>query len=267
MSKDALTADYAVAAADLLAVHLQEGGLPATASGDTTRTAIGDVTVRFEVESIESTNDAMQMVFWATIAEIPDLAGSPVRLDLLGLGPGAHEALADGVHALADGVLSVVVRDVSGEDPGDGVTTMQITSVTGLGRPRPWELYLGPAAIGGEPRGLIEAALQRNVLLQGIMDSITPALDRRQGHWLKLLLVRGPGGSATGDVKVDGRAIGVAPSFDLADWGDAPALIVRQFAIARPVDRAVDPTIAADLLERHGATENQPSLWRRLFRR
>jgi hypothetical protein len=92
----ALASEYGEAAAELLAAHLATVGLPARAIGAEVATGIGATTVRFRVEGVAPRGDRMMVVFWATIDGIRDLPSSPIVLDLIGLGPDGHEALAEG---------------------------------------------------------------------------------------------------------------------------------------------------------------------------
>ncbi len=237
--------DYAEAAAGLLASHLQSDGLRASAAGSEVRTGIGSVKLRFVVDGLEPSGDRMMLRFWASIEGLEDLAGSPIMLDLIGLGDDGDQALAEGVHGLTDGVIPVLRRHQDDGYRREGLAVMPVTSSTGPGRPVAWDLILGPPAFGGEQRDKIKEALDNLALFQGIMDSITPALEDRTGHWLKLFLARTDDGSVNGDVKVDGVPIGVAPSFQAADWREAGAFVVRQFGIIRPVERPVDPSMLA----------------------
>jgi hypothetical protein len=128
-------------------------------------------------------------------------------------------------------------------------------------------VVLGPPAFGGEPRDRIKAALDHLVLYQGIMDSITPVLDRRVAHWFKVFLARSADGKLVGDVKVDGVAVGVAHSFETANWAGIDEVVVRQFGLIRPSNRRVDASTAADLAQAHGSPSPGGSWWRRLLGR
>lgn len=262
-----LATESGEAAAELLAMHLGTDGLQARAIGDQVATGIGAITVRFRVEDVAPSGGRMMVAFWATIDGVRDLPSSPIQLDLIGLGGDGHEALAEGVHALVDGVIPVLRRDVDAAYERDELSVLPVTSVTGRGPPRAWDLVLGPPAYGGAARDRIKAALDDLVLYQGIMDSITPVLDRRVAHWFKLFLARGADGKLAGDVKVDGVAVGVAHSFETADWTGIDEAAVRQFGLIRPSDRPVDVSTAADLAQAHGAPSPGASWWRRLLGR
>jgi hypothetical protein len=259
-----LAREYTLAAADMLAFHLRESGLDARAAGDQASIGVGSVAVQFRVDSIESRDNTMQVVFWATIKGVKDMAGSPIVLDLLGLGDDAHDALGNGVHALLDGVIPAIRRDHDSTFEAVGLTVAPVTSVTGRDKPRSWDLILGPPAFGGEPRDQIDQALGNLVLFQGIMDSVVDVLSSRVGHWLKLFLVYAPDGTVTGDVKVDGVQIGVAPSFATADWRGVEGAVIRQFGLLRPVERPIDAAVATDLESRHGSEPRRSGWLRRL---
>lgn len=248
-----LSSDYAKAASELLADHLRSSGLSATATDAVVRTGIDAVTVEFEVGEVEPQDGRMTMVFWATVGGLRDMAGTPIRLDLLGLGQDGYEALREGVHALTDGVVPVLRRDAERTFEAAGVSALTVTSVTGDRKPMAWDLLLGPPAIGGEERLQVQEALDNLALFQGIMDSITPALEHRVGHWFKLFLALGQDGSLHGDVKVDGVQVGVAPSFSGADWRGATGFAVRQFGLVRPADRQPDQSVIDDLARAHGS--------------
>jgi hypothetical protein len=149
----------------------------------------------------------------------------------------------------------------------DDLSVLPVTSVTGRGTPRAWDVILGPPAFGGAPEARIKAALDGLALYQGIMDSITPVLDRRTAHWFKLFLARGAEGPLAGDVKVDGAPVGVASSFEAAGWQGIEELVVRQFGLIRAVDRAVDASTAATLEQAHGSSSEGSSWSRRLLDR
>jgi hypothetical protein len=270
-----LEADYLLAARELLAGHLSSSGLKARLGDDGVATGIGRIVIDFEIEKISPEHGRVQMVFWARIDGVAGVP-SPIDLDLLGLGEDAHEALQEGVHAVLDGVVPVLRFDHEGGAAPHGVTVPELTSMTD-GRPTAWLLALGPPSLGGELRAELVTAVDDLLLMQGIVDSITPALSQIRPHWLKLFLVRAPNGSLTGDVKVDGVQIGVPESFESPEWPTSTSgLVVRQFGLARPSRKAVDQETVATLrgVAGAGASDQEPaeepdrrrSWWRRLGR-
>lgn len=266
-----LEADYVAAARDLLAGHLASSGLKARPGDNGVATGIGRIVIDFEIEKIAPEQGRVQMVFWARIDGVDGLP-SPIDLDLLGLGQDAHEALQEGVHAVLDGVVPVLRFDHEGGDAPDGVVVPELTSITD-GRPTAWRLALGPPSLGGEPRAELVKAVDDLMLMQGIVDSITPALSQIRPHWLKFFLVRAPNGRLTGDVKVDGVQIGVPQSFESPSWpASTGGLVVRQFGLARPSRKAVDEETVATLRGVAGGEEStkEPDRrrpwWRRLGR-
>jgi hypothetical protein len=270
-----LEADYVVTARELLAGHLASSGLRARSGDDGVATGIGRIVIDFEIERISPEHGRVQMVFWARIDGVDGLP-SPIDLDLLGLGQDAHEALQEGVHAVLDGVVPVLRFDREGGAAPEGVVVPELTSMTD-GRPTAWLLALGPPSLGGEPRAELVKAVDDLMLMQGIVDSITPALSEIRPHWMKLFLVRAPNGSLTGDVKVDGVQIGVPESFESPSWPTSTSgLVVRQFGLARPSRKAVDQETVATLrgVAGAGAADQEPaeepdrrrSWWRRLGR-
>jgi hypothetical protein len=257
-----LEADYGAAAREMLASHLASSGLKARVGRDGVATGIGRIVVDFEVENVVVEGDIARVVFWA---RIDGIAGVPSRidLDLLGLGHDAHEALEEGVHAVLDGVVPVLRLDHDGGEPHGGVVVLKLTSMTD-GRATPWALVLGPPAVGDGQRDELLRALEDSLLMQGIVDSITPVLGEIRPHWMKLFLVRSPDGRLLGDVKIDGLQVGVADSFDSAAWpASSGGFIVRQFGLARPSNRAVDADTLATLGGGAHERERGRSWWRR----
>jgi hypothetical protein len=249
-----LERDYAAAARELLAGHLESDGLKARVRSDGVATAIGRIVVDFRIAEITAHAGLVQMPFWAVIDGVDGFVPPRFELDLLGHGPDAHEALRNGVHTLIDGVVPVLRYDHARGLPPEGVRVAPLTSMT-AGRPTSWDLIVGPPAIGGEARDELRSAIDDLLLMQGIVDGLTPALGAVRPHWFKVFLVRAPDGALTGDIKVDGTAMGVAASFDTPGWPDG-GLLVRQFGLARPVRRSPDAASVDDLRGLDDAAED-----------
>lgn len=148
----------------------------------------------------------------------------------------------------------------------------ELTSMTD-GRPTAWLLALGPPSLGGEPRAELVRAVHDLLLMQGIVDSITPALSQIRPHWMKHFLVRAPNGSLTGALKVDGVQIGVPESFESPSWPTSTGgLVVRAFGLAQPSRKAVAQETVTTLRGEAGPGElaEEPDRrrpwWRRLGR-
>jgi hypothetical protein len=200
-------------------------------------------------------------VFWAIIHGVAGVS-KPMRLDLIGLGPDAREALANGVHYVLDGVLPVLRHDVERGTPPEDVTSMTYTTATD-GKVTVWDLLTGEPAVGGDGRDEGVARVKDNLLTQGIVDSLVDAAAIIRPHWFKFLIVHVPGKEMLGDVKVDGVPIGIAPSFESDAW-PAATVFVRQFGLLRPTDRPPEERILASLRERGAEIDDQRPWWRRL---
>ena len=260
-----LETEYASAARELLASHLASAGLKAKVSRDRVATGIDRISVDFEVESLEPSDDLMQLVFWAIVDGVDGLEPPTMRLDLLGRGPDAHAALANGVHSLIDGVIPVLQVDIDRSLELPGVSVNNLTTVTGDRPVVSWDLILGPAAIGAEDRATLQLAVDDLVLLQGMFDSLTPVLHERRPHWLKLFIGRSAGGEVVGAVSVDGTQMELASSFKDASWPAGSSGMVRQFALARPTSRLPDAATVSELEARHGRVPRKP-WWQRFGR-
>jgi hypothetical protein len=257
-----LEADYAATLKELLASHLVDDGVHATAERAGVRLGSSGILVEIRVDDVTPANGMMQVVYWATITGARGLR--PFEVDLIGLGPDAHEALTDGVHVLMDQVLVVLLADADRTTRRETVAILSVSSVTD-GQAASWDLLTGPAGIGSDDREPIEAAVRRSALMQGLMDTLTDSMAEVRPHWYKLFLVRPEVGEVFGDMKVDGRQVGVAPSFDSPTWPAGP-IIVRQFGILRPADRPVSNDQRAALVEHGAEIKPRRSLWRRIRR-
>jgi hypothetical protein len=239
----------------MLASHLVSDGLKAKVSRDRVATGIGRVTVDFEVESLEPSDELMQLVFWAIVEGVDGVEPS-MRLDLLGHGPDGHAALANGLHAFFDAVIPVLQVDIDRSLELPGVSVNSLTAVTDDGPVMSWDLILGPAGIGAEDRPTLQRAVDDLVLFQGMFDSLTPVLHERRPHWLKLFIGRSAAGEVVGAISVDGTQMELVPSFREANWPAGSSGVIRQFALARPSPRLPDADTVAELEARHG---RQPS--------
>ncbi len=182
------------------------------------------------------------------------------------VGEDGHAALINAVHVFHEAIIPVIRRQVDPRYVHGGLAINTVASVTGNGKPVAWELIVGPPAYTGVPMGAVREAIDHLALMQGIMDSITPVLEQRTGHWFKVVLGRGTDHRVFGDVKVDGVPIGVAPSFEAADWRNADTFSVRQFGIVMPA-ATTDPALLANLVGVSGEAPARPSLLRRLIGR
>jgi hypothetical protein len=233
-----LEADYAATAHELLAGHLRDDGLDPRVSDAGVRLGVGGLTVEFRVEAIKPAAGSIQLVYWATVGGVKGLEPPQVELDLLGIGDDAHAALVDGVHVFVDQVLPVLRADADRSTAAGVVSVVSISSLTD-GRATAWDLMMGPAGVGGDARDDVERAIANLALAQGLIDTLTPFLALVRGHWYKLFLARGRDGEMFGDMKVDGRQVGLTGSFDGAQW-PAGSMTVRQFGLVRPANRAID---------------------------
>jgi hypothetical protein len=257
-----LEADYAATLKELLASHLVEDGVRATVESGGVRLGSSGIVVEIRVDGVRPANGMMQVVYWATVTGAKGLG--PFEVDLIGLGSDAHKALTDSVHVLLDQVLIVLLADADRSTRRERVTILPISSVTDR-RSASWDLIAGPAGIGSEDREPIEAAIRGSALMQGLMDALTDSMADVRPHWYKLFLVRPADGDVFGDMKVDGRQVGVAPSFDSPTWPAGP-IIVRQFGILRPANRPVSGDEQAALIEHGAEIEPRRSLWQRIRR-
>jgi hypothetical protein len=260
-----LETEYASAAREMLASHLVSAGLKARVSEERVATGIDGISVDFEVESLEPSDDLMQLVFWAIVDGVDGLEPPTMRLDLVGHGPDGHAALANGLHVFFDGVIPVLQVDIDRSLEPPGVKVVDATSVTGDGTAVSWDLILGPVGIGAEDRATLQKAVDDLVLIQGIFDSFMAVFHERRPHWLKLLLGRAPSGEVIGTVRLDGTELEFADSFKTAQWPAGSSGIIRQFVLARPTSRLPDAATVAELEALHGRAPRK-SWWHRLGR-
>jgi hypothetical protein len=233
-----LESDYTALGRELLADHLRSEGLDSTVTDKGVRLGFGGLTADVLVESIKPSGDVIHVTYWAYISSYKGIEPPRIDLDLTGIGKDAREALTDAIHVLTDQVIPVLRADLDRSIELDGVVFATASSVTD-GRPTAWDLVMGPAGVGGGSVDEARKAIGDLVLMQGLIDSLVDSMSDVRPHWYKLILVRGRDGAISGNIRIDGALFELAPSFGSATWPDV-AVVVRQFGLLKPANRAID---------------------------